>query len=444
METLSNWRTFGYATLAVPMAMLMMQLIVYLPPFYATVTGLDIATVGFVFLLARAWDAVIDPAIGYMSDRTNSPLGRRKPWILVGVPLLLIGVHAFLQPPDGVSTAYLFVTALCFYVALTMVQIPYLSMAAEVARGYHARTRIVSVREAGTMVGNLLATSVPLIVLAGMQPSLREILDVFANALYILLPLAAIAVLFSVPTGQPASTTSFATALRVIPSNGPLRRLLIGTFLLWLGGSVYNALVLFVVEAGLGLPSGGFLWLVFVQYVFGLAGLPLWLWVARRWSRHRALAIGGLAFLGSLPVLFLFPGTGLVAVACVFAALGIVSSVIWVMPPALVSDTIEFGMWRGLGDDAALYMALYHFAHKMAAAVGVGLALPLAGLAGFAPGTENTAQSVNNMMIVALCLPGLIAIPGAWLLWTHRLTPKTHEWIRQRLIRRGKLAEQNS
>ena len=392
MAGISNARVIGYAALSVPLSMLMMQLIVYLPPFYASVTGLDIATVGFIFLLARSWDAVIDPAIGYLSDRSDTRWGRRKPWVFVGVPLLLLGVHFFLQPSGEVTTTYLLVTALCFYIALTMVQIPYLSMAAEMSRDYHLRTRIVSFREAGTMIGNLVATAVPLIVLAGTQPSLADILDVFAMMLYVLMPLAAIAVLTAAPVTSNRSSTSIRAALSVVPRNGPLRRLLVGVFLFWLGGSIFNALVLFVVEQGLGLASGDFLWLVFFQYIFGLVGMPFWLWVARRWSRHIALAIGGMAFLGALPVLFLLEGAGLTPTICAFAALGLVSSVIWVMPPALVADTIEYGRWRGLGDDAALYMALYHFVHKMAIAFGVGIALPLAGLVGFAPGIENTRE----------------------------------------------------
>ncbi len=435
-ERLSSARLGAYATLAIPISMLMMQLIVYLPPFYAQTVGIDLATVGGIFLLARAWDAFIDPAVGYMSDHTRSRWGRRKPWLAVGIPLLMVGTWAFLQPPEGVGVTYLLVTSFLFYIALTMVQIPYLSLGAELSRQYDERTRITSMREAGTMVGNLVATSVPLLVLASTNPSLQEILGVFAVMVLIGLPIAGVCLLAFTPSGSHQSRSSFRQALKVIPINKPLQRLLIGVFLFWLGGSIFNALVLFVIEYGLGLPSSGFLWLVFTQYITGILGLPVWMWVARTWSRHVALTLGGLAFLGALPLLFLFEGAGLIQCAMLFAGLGLVSSVIWVMPPALVADTIEYGVMRGLGDDAALYMALYNFVQKMAIAIGVGLALPLVAMAGFTPGTENTPTAINNMMMIALCLPVLIALPGGYLLGTYKLDARRHGVVRLYIKRR--------
>ena len=80
----------AFATLSAPLSMLMLQLIVYLPPFYAAELGLDLAQVGLVFFAARAWDAIIDPLIGNLSDRTRTRWGRRKPWIVIGTPALML------------------------------------------------------------------------------------------------------------------------------------------------------------------------------------------------------------------------------------------------------------------------------------------------------------------------------------------------------------------
>jgi len=91
--------------------------------------------------------------------------------------------------------------------------------------------------------------------------------------------------------------------------------------------------------------------------------------------------------------------------------MGAVTSVIWVMPPALVGDAVEFGMFKGGGDDAAIYMSLYYFVQKMAMAAGVGLALPLAGALGFDPTAG--APRLNGLVTVGIWLPLLLALPGA-------------------------------
>jgi len=88
--------------------MLMMMLVVYLAPFYASEMGLELAAVGGIFFLARLWDALIDPVVGNLSDLTVSRFGRRKPWIAVGTPLLMIALYLFFSPPEGVSVTYLF------------------------------------------------------------------------------------------------------------------------------------------------------------------------------------------------------------------------------------------------------------------------------------------------------------------------------------------------
>ena len=113
--------------------MLGMMVIVYLAPFYAAHMGLELASVGAIFFLARMWDAVIDPVVGNLSDLTRSKFGRRKPWIALGTPFLLASVYLFFQPPEGSGSLYLVVIAVVFYAAMTVVQIPYLSWGAELS-----------------------------------------------------------------------------------------------------------------------------------------------------------------------------------------------------------------------------------------------------------------------------------------------------------------------
>ena len=427
----------AYMLPAIPLAMLGMPLIIYVPPFYAAELGLELAAVGGIFFIARAWDAITDPVIGNLSDRTRSSWGRRKPWIVIGVPLLMIGLYLFLSPPVAVSKTYLFVVALVFYVAWTTVQIPYLSWGAELSRDYTARTRINGYRETGTMIGIILATLLPVVFLREENPALRDILWVYVVFLLVLLPVTASGATLVTPKTAfvESGKHGLFSSLKLLFVNKPFVRLIIGVFFLWLGGSVMNASLIFTFEHILQMPRSSFLKFVLIQYLIGIACLPLWVRFGNRYGRHRALFWGGFGYLAVQPLyLLVAPGdfSQLLLVALVH---GPIISVIWVMPPALIADTIEYGMMKGGSDDAAIYMAVYNFMVKVAFAGGVGIALPLLGILGFQPTGENEAQAIRGLIFVGLFLPAVIGVAGAVLLYNHPINKHRHGVIRRWLAR---------
>ncbi len=428
----------AYSGPALPIAMMGLPLILYLPPFYASELGVELAVVGGVFFLARAWDAVIDPLVGYLSDNTNSRWGRRKPWLAVGGPLLMIGVYALLSPPSDISTTYLWLAALGFYVAWTLVQIPYQSWGSELSRDYAERSRITGFRETGTLIGVILATVLPIVAISNPEPSLREILWVFVLAQLILIPLTLCIACLVTPSPAPLTTAQpkLLPSLKVLFNNKPLLRVLSGVFCLWLGGSVLNAGLLFLWESVLELGRKDFLIYVLVQYACAIGFLPLWIRLGNRIGRHRVLVIGGAGFLMVQPLLLLATGGQFVLTVPVSIVGGCLTGVIWAMPPALVADTVEYGMLRGGGDQMALYMAAYNFIMKLALAAGVGLAFPLLGVLGFSPQGPHTGSALNALSFVVLAIPPVIGLIGAAFLFNHPLTPERHAVIRRWLARR--------
>ncbi len=429
----------AYMLPAVPLAMLGMPLIIYVPPFYAAELGLELAAVGGIFFIARAWDAITDPLIGFFSDQTRASWGRRKPWIITGTPLLMVTLYLFLSPPVSVSKTYLFVVALVFYVAWTTVQIPYLSWGAELSRDYAARTRINGYRETGTMIGVILATLLPVLFLREENPALRDILWVYVAFLLVLIPLSvftAAAVTPKTPFVE-SGRHGLLPTLKLLSGNKPYLRLVIGIFFLWLGGSVMNASLIFTFEHILEMPRSAFLKFVLIQYVIGILCLPLWVRFGNRFGRHRALVWGGFGYLAVQPLyLLVAPGdfSQLLLVALVH---GPIISVIWVMPPALVADTIEYGMMKGGSDDAAIYMAVYNFIVKVAFAGGVGIALPLLGVLGFQPMGGNDVQALQGLAFVGLFLPGIIGFAGALILYNYPINKHRHGVIRRWLARKN-------
>jgi GPH family glycoside/pentoside/hexuronide:cation symporter len=436
---LQRYRLIAYSLPSAPTSMLMMMLVVYLAPFYASEMGLELAAVGGIFFLARLWDAVIDPVVGNLSDLTRSRFGRRKPWIALGTPALMITLYFFLQPPQGVTATYLAVSAVLFYIAITVVQIPYLSWGAELSRDYIQRIRINGYRETGTMIGILLVASIPLFFLRGTDPTVSDIVRVFTYVVLALLPLCVIPALLFAPQGVslPTQRLTLLKALYALRVNKPFLRLMLASLFIWTGGHIYNSSSLFMIKDALGFSPTLFLWFMVMQYVVALLMMPLVMKIGARLGKHRTLLFVGLAFFPILWLFLLVEPQNLVQVLVIYALKGAVTAAIWIMPPALVADSIEHGILEGAGDDTALYMSLYFFIQKLAAAIGVGVALPVAALLGFNPQSTGIGASTGGIMFVAAVLPSIIALPAVFLLFNYPISEKRHAEIRQELRERG-------
>ena len=438
-DQLGRLPLIAYSLPSAPVSMLGMMVIVYLAPFYAAHMGLELAAVGGIFFLARLWDAVIDPVVGNLSDLTRSRFGRRKPWIAAGTPVLLVFVYLFFQPPEGSGSLYLVIVAITFYAAITVVQIPYLSWGAELSRDYVQRIRINGYREAGTMIGIILVAMIPLVFLRGTDPTVAEIVRTFTFVVIALLPLTVIPALLLAPKTEPLPVPrlSLFKALYALRVNRPFLRLMLASLLIWVGGHIYNATSLFLMKDALGFSPSNFLWFMAVQFSVGVACLPVVLRVAARIGKHRALVLVGMAFFLILPLYLLVEPGNIPQVLVVIAVKGIVTSAIWVLPPAMVADSIEHGLLEGAGDDTALYMALYFFIQKFAAALGVGVALPFAAWLGFDPQLASGAQSYAGLKFVAVILPGIIAAPAVLMLFNYPIDEARHAEIRQSLREQG-------
>ncbi|MDG1988144.1 MAG: MFS transporter [Halieaceae bacterium] len=436
---ISTWRLITYSLPSAPTSILMMMLVVYLAPFYAAELGLDLAKIGFIFFLARLWDAVIDPLVGNLSDLSKTRFGRRKPWIICGLPLLMLSTFFLLQPPPTVTISYLAIAVVVFYLAITVVQIPYLSWGVELSRDYIERIRVNGFREAGTMAGILLVAGIPLIFFMGKEPTIAELVEIIAYVVLVLLPLTFIPALIWVPKGTQiiAPKRTLFKAIYTLRNNRPFLRLMLASIFIWTGGHIYNSLSLFLVKDALGFSPAIFLKLLAIQYTCALLMMPLVMKAGKRFGKHYALLFIGMAFFPTLWLFLLAAPQNLTHLYLISAAKGAVTSAIWIMPPALVADSIEHGLLEGSGDDTGLYMSIYFFIQKLAAASAVGIALPLASALGFDPALVSDTYSYEGLKFVAVILPSIIALPAIFLLFNYPLTKDRHDSIRLELEKRG-------
>src|SRR5262249_11432502 len=145
-------------------------------------------------------DAITDPPMGFVSDRFRTRWGRRRPWIVVGVPWLAVSVWMLLNPTLGIAPSYLVLWYVLLRIGTTLSTTPFAAWGAELSMEYHARTRIQSAREVIGLLGLIAAALVPAGVetLYGSAATAARVLAAYSGFVVVLLPLALVGLLTQV------------------------------------------------------------------------------------------------------------------------------------------------------------------------------------------------------------------------------------------------------
>ena len=150
------WRLGIFASIAFPSVGMSLPLAIFLPPFYTKTLGLGLAEVGFVFMLVRVFDIVTDPVMGIIGDRFGSRWGRRKHWLVIALPFMMLGVFMAYIPQGTPSVSYLGFWLVVLYVGTTMQTISHSAWAAELSGHYDERSRIAAFNAFAAYAGSLL------------------------------------------------------------------------------------------------------------------------------------------------------------------------------------------------------------------------------------------------------------------------------------------------
>lgn len=431
--TLSRFTLAAYAAPALPGAMLLLPLYVHLPVLYADTLGLGLTLVGGLLFAARLWDVVTDPLIGAWSDRIDTRWGRRKPWLLAGLPLCMLAALMLFLPPDGSGGLWLLGWTMALYLGATMIQIPYLAWGAELSPDYHQRTRISGWREAATVLGTLLAAGLP----AAFGDDSRTGIGAIGIAVAMMLPLGVLLALRLVPAGQPAAPQRLDLAgLKAVWRNGPFRRLLLAWLLNGIANGLPATLVLLYVAHVLQAPANFAGLVLLIYFGAGIAAVPLWLKLARRHGKHRVW-IGAMlwncAVFACVPLLgagdsALFLAISLLTGLCLGADLA--------LPPAMQADVIDLDTARTRRQRAGLFFAIWGMATKLALAAAVGIAFPLLDLAGFSADGGNTPAALFALAALYALAPVVFKLGAILLMRRYPITPERQRRLRARIERR--------
>jgi GPH family glycoside/pentoside/hexuronide:cation symporter len=130
--------------------------------FYTNVALLPVALVGTLLLVSRVMDALIDPAIGMVVDRTKSRFGKARPYLLYApFPLGILLIMVFYSPPASVGTKmiYAYATLILIGIVYSFVNIPYAALMALMTRDPHEKMQLSSMRTVGSSIGTTIVTA---------------------------------------------------------------------------------------------------------------------------------------------------------------------------------------------------------------------------------------------------------------------------------------------
>jgi len=431
VTSLSRLQLIAYAAPGLPAAMLLLPLYVHLPTFYAEKVGLGLSVVGGALLAARLWDIVIDPLIGYLSDRTQSRWGRRKPWIVAALPLILVSAWALFAPPQNASWLHLLLWTMVLYLGAAMLQIPYLAWGAELSEDYAERTRITSWREGLIVAGTLAAVLIPALL---PQTGLTAL----AITITLLLPPAILLAIWRLPAGLASAKSAELSrqGLRQLWRNGPFRRLLLAWLLNGTANGLPATLVLLYVTHVLQAPDlAGAVLLAY--FAAGITAIPLWLWLAARFGKHRVWCGAMLWTCGFFALVpWLGPGDGMWFVA-ISVLTGLSLGADLALPPAMQADVIDLDEARHREQRAGLFFALWGVATKLALAAAVGIAFPLLDLFGFKTQGGNTPAALFGLTALYCLAPIAFKLAAIALMAGYPLTQQRQAGLRAIIARRA-------
>jgi glycoside/pentoside/hexuronide:cation symporter, GPH family len=343
-------------------------------PYLTDTLGVTAGVSGLLVLLPKAWDVVVNPVAGRISDRRGS----RRPFLLIaGLLLGVLFAAIFVAPfPSGAASgAYVAVAFLAAATAFAFFQVPYVAMPAELTDGYAERTRLMTWRVAVLALAILVSGALaPLIVeITGGGRAGHRWSGSFVGALIVLGTLATfLGTRKAEPRQAGESEPSLRAQLRVATGNAPFRALLICWIVQAAGIGTMLAGVKYFADHILVQDSGAtFLFAAFVGPA--LLVMPLWAAVGRRHGKLRSLIAASLLFAVAAMVLVAAPALPATAVYPIVAVVGAGYAGQQVFAMAMLPDCIAYDTDRTGRRQAGVFTGLWTAGETLGLALGPGV-----------------------------------------------------------------------
>ena len=397
----------AYGGLGLPLAFVALPLYVVLPNHYAAEFGIPLATLGALLLGTRLLDAVADPFIGrwvdgWFAQRTTLVLGAA---VAAAVVLALSFRGLFFPAVQGPQALLVWCAVLLAitYLSYSVLSVLHQAWGARLGGDEGQRARIVSWREGLALLGVLVASVLPSV--AGLSVT---------SVVFALTLAGGVALLWRAPQpriGLASGATPSLTAPLATPA---FRRLLVIYLVNGVASAVPATLVLFFIRDRLQAQAWEPLFLA-SYFAAGALSMPLWVKLVARLGLARAWLLGMVLAIVTFAWAALLGAGDVAAYVAVCVASGIALGADLTLPGALLAGVIQRA-GHGQRLEGA-YFGWWNFCTKLNLALAAGIALPLLGLFGYAPGSRSP-EALDALTLAYCLLPCALKLIATALLWT--------------------------
>lgn len=409
----------------------------YFPIFLTDVVGITPAMAALALLIGKNWDYINDPLMGYLSDRTRTRWGRRRPFLLFGaLPYGLIFAFLWWKPPIESQTALLVFYTMMFVLydaIVTLVSMPYFSLTPELTEDYDERTELTGVRMFFSILGGLVSFVVPMMIIGQMSPGNSQ--NVFRMGM-----------IFGVAAAVPLLFVFFGTRER--PVFAKLERPKLwesikasfknrpfifsaGIYLFtWTGMGIIEANLLFYIKYVVQRESMSEIIMATI-FVTAIISLPLWNWVSKRFNKRLAY-IYGISFWAIVQILLITVNASssivYLLILCFLAGIGVGAA--HVLTWAIIPDAIEVDELETGERHEGMFYSLVSLFSKATNALAIPLTLLILDWSGYIPNSLIQPRStLTGIRMVVGPIPALLLLGGIIFAIFYPLTREEHHKV---------------
>lgn len=413
------------------------------PGFLALTVGVSPFWISFIVLVARIWDAVTDPMMGFISDRTKSKLGKRRIYLVIASPLVLVSMYLMFFPfqidSEILRVIAVLTSYLIFATVQTMVMIPYYSLSSQIAKDYQQRASYNSYRLGFSIFSSILCVAVPGIIVNSFGDTAigYQVMSISFGILFGLSVL--ISGLFS---REEITTSTVEASFSIKELVKPLQlrsfRQYLGMFLvLQMAMAIMSGLFFFFADFYLAKDltaagEGNIIGLISAALMFAMqiVALPIYLKMIEKKSKTFAYRMGSFVWIVAALVLLVLPAnTAPWMIFPLAAIMGLGISGPGLVPHTMYGDVVDVGqLYFGERLDGQM-SGLTNFINKVAQAIGLALIMLVIGFFGFqeqvpgaAPVLSQPDSAVNAIRYVLAFAPLILMSIGIYISYKYKVS----------------------
>ena len=415
----------GWGLGSLGLAVILNTLNVLLIAYLTLVVGIEPALAGSLVLAAKLYDVITDLPMGWLTDRTRTRWGARRPYLFVAGFVTPVALWMLFSPPQGDQVTWVVAALLIYATGYTLFNVPYLSMPAEMSPDTHVRTRMVSWRSLFIAGGTLFGVSIApyLVGQLGGGAAAYQTLGKLMAAIIAFAFLACVFLTRPVQSTVGSVNVQLGTQLRVISAN-PHFRMLVGikvTHLLALSIGAGSSVFFYRFVLGYDLRVLGVYGAV-TTLVWAVT-MPMWTRVAKQRGKRFGYFVATVCYtLLTFSWLLADAGEPMWLLLGRGALFGLVAGGMLLMGNAMLQDVMDDDYRRTGERKNGLFAGSYSLIEKLTSGIGAQVLGAVLSASGFVrSATTQSEEAVLGIYIVTAAIPGFLMLLSLWLIHRYRL-----------------------